>query len=320
MIIKPCRTWELIRSADGKIHTVLRDNVTGSVLSYSVTEFQRGDVVEFAKKRDLNVEKRISKGDSIGFLFSNEEQLKLIELEGNLKVLKSEYLFFTTGQKPEDIEKSRRELGLAKQQLETQRKLMIRSEKLYRDSVLPIQQFELDQNELQVKEIAFSIAEARYQSAITGEKKEQSAMIKSKIDAIALQIGQIRKRINYFTILSPIDGVLAIDHIPPIENAESECLLRIYDNSKMVGIAPIRLSEKPFFEIGNHVFLSSENKSGQIISFDNVVKENWIESSVFLTALIADGHNLEPGKMTLVKATGKELDLKEYVLAMFQRR
>lgn len=320
MVIKPWKQWELNRSADGKIHSVLRDHVSGSIQSYSVTEFQRGDVVEFARKKGLAPNSRVEKGDTIGFLFSNEEQLKLIELEGNLEVLKAEYNFFTTGQKPEDIEKSRRELNLARQQLETQQKLMIRSENLYKDSIIPIEQYEIDQNELKVKEIALSIAEARFESARTGEKREQSAMIKSKIDAISLQISQIRRRLNYFTILSPVSGILAIDHIPPIENAETESILKIYDNEKMIGIAPIRLSERPFFDIGNEVRIKAEDKSGRIIGFDNVVRENWIESSIFLLAELNGDKDLVPGKMVQVTAQGKELNLKDYFTAIFNKK
>lgn len=318
--IKPGLEWELSKNTSGHILTTFKNNINASVSSYSVTEFQRGDVVKFILKEEVLNRRTISRGDTIGYLFSNQEQLKLIELEGNLRILRSEYAFFTTGQKPEDIEKAKRQIHMARQELETQKRLMVRTSALFKDSVISGQEYDIALNEMKVKELAVSIAEANFESVSTGDKPEQSALIKSKIDAISQQIGQIRERINYFTLISPVSGQIAVNRQQPTEILETEPLLRVIDVDTMVGITPIRLSELPYFEIGNEIQLTADGKTGYIISIDNVAQSDWLGSTVYLTSLIQNGQDLMPGKVASVKAIGKELSLFDYILAIMSKR
>ncbi len=46
-LVLPAHEWSLIRSIEGNLISSYKDNIKGSVNSFGVTEFQRGDVVEF---------------------------------------------------------------------------------------------------------------------------------------------------------------------------------------------------------------------------------------------------------------------------------
>lgn len=320
--IKPAMEWELSRTIDGNLITVYKNHITNTVNSYSVTEFQRGDVVEFKLNKDLLNKQSIQKGDTIGYVYSNEEQRKLIELLGNLKVLESEYVFYTTGQKPEDVDKAEKQLILAEKELETQRKLMARSEILIRDTVISLQQYDIDLNELKIKEMAYEIAKANYESVTTGDKPEQAELIESKIYALNLQIDQIKERIDYFTLISPIDGIIAKDRYEGqlTDNLKSEMLIKIIDVNEKIGVAPVRLSDMAYFNIGNKAYLPKEKKYGSLISLDNVAQSNWTESSVFLTFKIEDAEEMSPGSFTDIKIYGAELELKDYIVNIFTKR
>lgn len=320
--IKPALEWELSRTIDGNLITLFKNNLNNTVNSYSVTEFQRGDVVEFKLNHEILEKNYIQKGDTIGFVYSNEEQRKLIELMGNLKILEAEYLFYTTGQKPEDVDKAMKQLVLAEKELETQQKLMARSEILIQDTVISLQQYDIDLNELKIKEMAYEIAKANYESVTTGEKPEQAELIESKIYALNLQIEQIKERINYFTLVSPIDGILAKDRYQSqiSDNLKSEVLVKIIDVTEKIGVAPVRLSDVSFFSKGNEAFLPKEKKHGNIIAIDNIAQNNWTESSVFLTFKIEDAVDISPGTFTDIKIYGAELELKDYLLNMFTKK
>lgn len=320
--IKPALEWELSRTIDGNLITLFKNNLNNTVNSYSVTEFQRGDVVEFKLNNEILDKTCIQKGDTIGFVYSNEEQRKLIELMGNLKILEAEFLFYTTGQKPEDVDKAMKQLILAEKELETQQKLMARSEILIQDTVISLQQYDIDLNELKIKEMAFEIAKANYESVTTGEKPEQAQLIESKIYALNLQIEQIKERINYFTLISPINGILAKNRYQSqiSDNLKSEVLVKIIDVTEKIGVAPVRLSDLAYFSKGNEVFLPKEKKHGNIISIDNVAQNNWIESSVFLTFKIEDAEDLSPGTFTDIKIYGAELNLKDYLINIFTKK
>jgi multidrug resistance efflux pump len=140
----------------------------------------------------------------IGTIYSNEEQRKLIQLRGQFDVLYAELEFYSAGEKPEDVEKASTRLQLAQQQLETQQRLMERSRSLYQDSLISEQQFELEANEFRLKEISKNVAKAQYRSAITGDKPERAGLIRTKIEVLKQQIEQLRARINYFTLVSPL--------------------------------------------------------------------------------------------------------------------
>lgn len=317
--IKPQLEWELSKTIDGALITTLKNNLKNTVNAYSVTEFQRGDVVEFQINEAILEKKYVQKGDTIGIIYSNEEQRKLIELIGNLKILEAEYTYYTTGQKPEDVDKALKELILAEKELDTQRKLMARSEILIKDTVISLQQYDIDLNELKVKEMAYEIAKANYESVTTGEKPEQADLINSKIQALNLQINQLKERINYFTLTAPINGTLAKNsyQAPASENVRNEVVLKIINVEEKIGVAPIRLKDLPLFSIGSEAFLPKENKQAQVISIDNVAQNNWTESSVFLNFQIEDGLNLNTGTFTDIKIYGAELELKDYLLKLF---
>lgn len=320
--IKPALEWELTKTIDGNIITVYKDNINNTVNSYSVTEFQRGDVVEFRLNPDVLKKDYINKGDTIGFVFSNEEQRKLIELEGNLKVLDSEYKYYTTGQKPEDVDKASKQLILAKKELETQQKLMARSETLFKDSIISPQQYDIDSNELEVREMNYKIAKANYKSVTTGEKPEQAELIKSKIYAQSLQLNQLKERLDSFILISPISGKLAKDRYDNLitENSKGISIVRIIDTNEKIGVSPIRLKDLQFFELGSAAFLPREKKHGTLIFKDNIAQTNWNESSVFLTFIIKDAVDLNVGSFTDINIYGKVLSLKEYLKIILRDR
>ena len=59
-------------------------------ISYGVTEFQRGDVVQFLLNPKMSNQKYVLAGDTIGWIVSNEEQRNLIQLKGELNIMKAE--------------------------------------------------------------------------------------------------------------------------------------------------------------------------------------------------------------------------------------
>lgn len=307
------------KTIDGNLITLNRDNIKGSVNSFSITEFQRGDAVEFILKNDILDKQFINKGDTIGFIYSNEEQRKLIELEGNLKILESEYLFYNTGQKPEDVERAKQQLLLAEQEFETEKQLMDRTEILYKDSVILKQQYEIKLNELKVKELAVSIAEANYESVTTGDKPEQAILINSKMQAVNWQISQLKSRLDYFTVLSPLDGMIAMNRSQTTNIPQMETILKVLDIERKVGIIPIRISELKYFDVGSKVYLDIEQKQGTVIGIDNVAQNNWLESSIYLTAEIENAHDLKSGMITEVEIEGKALQLWDYIKAILTK-
>lgn len=316
-LVIPAHEWSLGRTIDGNLISSLKDNIQGSLKTYNVTEFQRGDVVEFKLNEALFNSRQVQQGDTIGTVYSNEEQRKLIQLQGQFDVLYAELKFYSAGEKPEDVAKAKTRLTLARQELETQKRLMERSRTLYRDSLISEQQYELEMNDLKLKEIGEDVAEAQYMSAITGDKPERAHLITTKIEVLKQQIDQARDRINYFTLISPITGMVVMNRASQNE----ELLINIIDTSAYVVLTPLDMLERNYVKQDLAVSMKlrnfNENPTGKIVSIDNVTQVVDQRQAFFATVLFENQAAITPGLFTEILIQGEQVTPLEYASRIF---
>ncbi len=319
-LVQPVQSWELSRLPDGSLISAFRNQLTGAIESYSVTEFRRGDVVRFELRKELFQGFHISKGDTIGFLYSNDEEVRLAELLSEVEVLKAELIFYATGEKPEDVARAEREVAIARRDLETKRLRMERANLLLADSVISMQQYELDQHELDMKELAVQLAEARLAVVTTGDKPERIRLIRTRIEAAEEQIRQIQGRIEQLTLVSPMDGMLVLDR----NFLDKDMLVKIADTTAYVGIAPVLLRDKPYIASGNTVvirdhMLARNRTLGSVHDFNNVSEILQGQTVVFFSVFFdASNGSLMPGKMVDIEVAGVPLTPREYVYKLFR--
>lgn len=313
-LVKPVYVWELMRTSQGNLISKTLNNFSGIVESYSISEFSRGDAVNFVLSDKLKDGTFVHKGDTIGVLYSNEQQSKIVELQSALTVLRAELEFFSTGVKPEDVKFIEEQLGLARQELETQKILTNRSKALLADSVIAQQEYDIVLNELKVKELAVSIAEAQLSSVTTGDKPEQIKLIEAKILATEKQLLQAQERIEYFTLKSPVSGEVIISK----SFIETDVLLQIIDNSEYVGIAPIPSELKNLIPLNSKVCvlngLSKQTTQGVLASYDNVSQMLQGRTVVYSTILFNEGKShLKMGDLVEVEFSGEEMSIHNYL-------
>jgi biotin carboxyl carrier protein len=311
-VFMPSKDYVLIRTAEGNLITSFKDNKNSTTLNYGITEFQRGDVVEFVLANNISEKTFINEGDTIGWVYSNEEQRKLIQLKGQLQILKAEQLYFTTGQKPEDVSKAKEQLDLAKQEFITQEKLMSRSKILFTDTVISEQEFEIEENKFNVKLIALKIAEANYASITTGEKPEQEKLVKTQIAAIEDQIEQLTKRLNYFTIVSPLSGIV----IKERGDNESEKIISVGAIDEWVAVIPLQLKEMKYVKVGDTV--SYFDLKGEIIQLDNKINLIDYKQAFYITTTWPNSKAILPGIMYEVNIECEKISLLHYFLRLFE--
>lgn len=311
-VFMPASEFNLVRTVDGNLISSFKDNIRGVVKSYGVTEFQRGDVVQFLLNPKLINQKYVTVGDTIGWIVSNEEQRNLIQLKGELGIMKAEFDFYTTGQKPEDVKTAKEQLELAKEQLDIQKKLLKRSTLLFKDSVIPQQEYDIELNKLKVKEIEVGVAEARYLSITTGEKKEQARLVSAKIANLELQIKQVSDRLAYFTFTTPMSGMILLQR----ENEIGENVIAIGDTSHWVGVIPVQLKEREFVKITDTI--NFNNHYGSIVGIDNSVKIIDRRQSFYVTGIWPFKDNIMPGTMAEVDIFCPKVTIKDYFLRIFK--
>jgi ABC-type oligopeptide transport system substrate-binding subunit len=248
-------------------------------------------------------------------IYSNEQERNLIQLLGDFEILKAEYNFHTTGQKPEDIQQAKTRLEFVRQDLLTQKKLTQRAENLFKEAVISDQEYELSLNDLKLKEIQIDIAEAHYLSVSTGDKPEMAALIKAKIDALSNQISQVKNRLNFFTVTSPVSGMVVSNR--GIDN--NEIVINIADTSSLVLLVPFELKELPYIKHDQEVVIGRNGIKviGRILTIDNVVQTIDFKQALFATVVIEGNSDLIPGSFAEATIQSGELSLVEYLKRIF---
>lgn len=307
VLFMPASTFSLSSNVEGKLITSLSDNINGTVKNHGVTEFERGDVIQFELSDKVTSQKYLQKGDTLGWLFSNEAQTELISLKGEIAILKAELQFYKTGQKPEDVTTAQEQLALSKQQLSIQQKLTKRSESLFKDSVISTQEYDIELNNLKVKEVEVSIAEANYASITTGAKVEQENLIKAKIANLEAQLKQTMARLAYFTFVTPFSGMVLNKHVPDT----GQCVVSVADISQMIGIVPVQLKERSYLKIGDNV--NCYKWQGQIINMDNSISIIDRKQAFYITVLWKYNEKILPGSLHPVKIVCDKISLYEYL-------
>lgn len=309
-LIYPHQEWKLTKTTEGNLVSTYKNHLKGTLETYSVNEFQRGDVVTFELVEDVKYRNYIKEGDTIGMYNSNEELRKRIELEG---VLEAELEFYTTGQKPEDVEQALHQWNLAKQELATERKLMDRTRILHRDSVISDQEFEIAENNLRVKEINLDIAQARYRSITTGEKPEQEKLLIARIKATKDQINQVQDRLESLVLRSPFSGMIVNQHGDSYNR-----LLALADTSSVVAVCGLESSDRNYVSLGQTALAKYAGKTyqGKVISIDNSMQVIEGRSAFFARVQFAT-NEIPPGAILETEIFIEELRFLAYVGRFF---
>ncbi len=317
-IVQPALEWRLDKTIDGKIVNSLKNHISNTVPIFSATEFQRGDLVQFSIAPNILVNSFIQQGDTIGYISSYEEVLKLLQLKRELDEKKRLREVYLTGEKPEAVEVAYQEMVSAEQEFDTQKKITERLKSLHDAQLIADQDYELATNDFNLKKQQVAITRATYQALISGAKKEDIALIDASIHHLNEQIAHTQSRLDNFFIITPITGRLMANSR---ETLELESLARITSTDSMILLMPIDISQLSYFQEGQRVsFVSPFNNqtvNGYVHSIDREIQQLNQRQTVFVTAIIKDTTNLlMPNLKVSADIDGGEITLAQYIIRL----
>ncbi len=264
----PYKTWLLVKGTDGRLIASLTDNSTGINSEYSVTQFERGDAVQFKFNSEVINKDVVTQGDAIGFVISNEIEKDIQKLKGELATAKASLGVQTSSEKESIIEAEKSKLVFAEKELDEQIKIYERKKKLYEQDLISQQEFEADEARYELAKINISIAKERLRTVQSGSKKEEVNYTATRITALENEISVLQKRFESNSFISPISGVIN-------RTFSSDTLLVINDTSKNVILLPIVWEDSKKLQLNQNVLVSSsgikDELNGKIISIGNVV-------------------------------------------------
>lgn len=307
--------WILNRSIDGKISTASRNNELDAITNYSGRAFT-GDVFDFYMEPSVMQKSYIQKGEVLGHLYSKSMQTELVRLQGLLDIEKASLNVISTGQKPEIVEEAKTNLKMAREKYLTQKKVVDRNVKLYRDSLLPAQQLDVSKDALELARIGVQIAEAQVLKLTTGSKQEELDLNRQKILSIENQIRELKQRMDNFDIKAPFGGMIQ-QKKGVVPTTTNEVLIDLLDTNEYIAIAPIPLREVRYLKVGAVVslrlFSDDEIFQAKVSRIDNVIQLVGAKQAVYATFKISKKSLLmQPGLLAKATIMCDEISLWEY--------
>ena len=277
----PVRQWILETGTDGRVmHSVL-NHETGFRDAYAVYQVERGEIMQFRLHSGLSFHHRISRGDTIGRIYSSETDAQLAGLRGELDLAVSMLNVGLTGEKQAVLREYENRLALARENAAHLQKEFNRIENLHEKNLISIEEYEAAKNRLSQARINIFVMEAQLEAARTGEKTEQIRLLEAQITAIKREIDTLEKRIRQFTLTAPFDGVLSTFYA-------SDTLLSVSDTSAAVVLCPVRIRDRkkirPGLDVNIRWMNSTYQARGELISVKN--EPQHLNNEYVLTAVI----------------------------------
>ena len=315
--VLPNKEWTVYRGTDATITTVLTDHLTGINKSYSVSQFERGDVVQFTFAPNVQAGVFINEGDTIGSVYSNETDRQIINLKSEIVLTRASLSINLSGEKESLIRQEKERLDYAIKQAEEQRKILSRLKALFERGLVAQEEYEIAQGTAELNDINVAISRATLESVETGAKPELIKFFNAQVSSLEKELSVLEKRYNGLTLISPISGTID-------RQTNNDTLLVLNDVSDFVIIIPVNILEKRYINlpVSVDVYLNNKKQSinAELVSIDNKVRLlNGVQVIVGSVRLDGNLETFMPGMMVECYINLGSFSVYEYLNIVWER-
>ena len=302
--------WVLMRSDNGMIISVLRDNRTGAVRQYDVTQLERGDAFSFSMLKDVATAV-VRLGDTVAWTLSTDVEYELAALRGSLAVAEAALDAARAGEKQELVDEAQRRVTYARKAVEEQTALTRRLKELHARQMVSDEEFELAEDRLELLGINVGIAEAQFAAGSSGARPAEIRQRSEEIEAIRGEIRAMEQRLALSTHVSPVSGRMRMSRA-------ADTLLVVEDTTNMLLLMPVSIGDLARIEKGSAVGFSSPELGvcGKAVSDGADSRVQYLNGHA-VKLLCADIHDcpvaLPTGLMLSCDITAKDIPLHRYL-------
>lgn len=255
----PAKQWILARGTSGDIQTSNIDHLNGTSISYQLTSFERGESMMLNINPELKNGQIVEKGDTIGIIYSSAQHESLVELNGEVNVLKATLAVSMSGVKKTELKEANERLEMSRSQYQKQKKIVERLNKLVEKELIAEEDYQTAEDELKVLAKAVNVREAELESSLSGEKVEEINLLHKQITAVTNKISFLEKQIDAQShIIAPFNG--------RIERSFSKDTLLVLSNVELgIALMPVAIEEASYINQGEKVTFQL-NDTSQILS------------------------------------------------------
>ena len=313
--IDPQRQWIVTRDADGRLLSTLSDHRSGTVQSYTVLRFERGDHISFRLHPAIASGDAVQMGDTVATIHSNRTEQQLARLQSQLATAQSSLQLTRAGRKEAVVREAEQYLRQARTQSDYQDKKVERLRALFANQIATTEELEVEENTLALYRIQVEIAQAQLQAAQTGARQPEIDLIRTRIEGLQREIAILSERLGSMAVIAPLDGV--------VSGAAADTLIVVQDRSAYLALLPIPWKDRGAVALEQTVELHPEGAPapimGRIVRLDRTVR--YLDRTQVLTALVTLPTNadLDPGLIVSSSLPCPPVTPFEYLAKTFAR-
>ncbi len=266
--IVPSQQWILSQGNDGQLLANSKNFATGLNNSYQFTSFERGKSISLNLDQSLVAGKVVAKGDTLGVIYSTSQHENLIQLNGELQVLKAELAAGLSGVKKTEVQESQERLALAKSELNKQDKIVQRQKELLREEIITQEEYQIAMDDLNILLKAVDVRQAELESSTSGVKNEEINKLNKQIMAIENEISFLKQQIDSENLITaPFRGRIE-------RTFSNDTLISISSIKSGVALIPVPLEAAAY--IGDKSSISFDSAFGISSLKGNIQMKNHV--------------------------------------------
>lgn len=206
-----------------------------------------GEVVEVYVREDSLVRK----GDQQALIDNREHRKNLEVMKAELEKETAELKLLEKGPKPEEVAKAREQAESARLQSEYSVKEEKRLKALFKEGVIPEEEYEAAENRARVDSSNYEVAKANLELVRSGARPEELEAQRAVIRDLEEKVGFYSRNLELTRLAAPIDGRIVTPYVETMVGKvlKEGDLFAAYENSKEIQ-AEISVPEADIGEIG----------------------------------------------------------------------
>ncbi len=307
--IVPAKEWSLVRNTNGLFNILLFNHHQQRLEYIKTIEFERGMFGQLSLAADVQNGSLINKGDTLASIEDTMLKERHIQVSGQIEITKARIEAGFTGEEEVLIPQAQKELDYARAVLRGQQKIFNRVEELFNKDLITREEYEIEQNNLELAKESVSLAEAQLSAIESGQEEAFVKVLKTELTAYQKEADLLKERLNKNVIISPISGKLLFD-------AFSDTIMQVYEINNFVGYIPLKSKDQRYVENGDSVFVhySSGNSLKGIIKYRQSKVQLHQGEQIIINISVFDSINFEnPGLILPCIVESKETNVLEYL-------
>lgn len=291
--VNPIAEFSLLLNDFGLLEKKFRRGGAEAEMKSSYIQMASQELASLDLIPHVNDGQKISVGDTLAILVSNQVTREIESEQSTLRKLKNDLALLQSPPKKEEIDEAISEVNAAQTTYDQKLRDEIRAKELSSRGLIAENILESTLSETQLAKAALANKRARLKLLNSPPKPEEEAVIQSEIEKQEAKLQFLKNQEDAQSIISTISGTVVI-------NQKEEEFLSIIDNQKVEVLVPISDFDIDLITVGQNVKLKVRSYTNHVFTGKVVhIPQDAVEikgKAYFMVSVVFDNENLNLNK------------------------